>query len=55
MAGNYYPVNAAAYIKDEERAQLSVVVDRSQGAASLESGELEIMVHRRTLRDDARG
>jgi len=53
-AGNYYPVNAATYVRDG-RAQLSVVVDRSQGATSLHSGELELMVHRRTLYDDARG
>ena len=53
-AGNYYPVNAATYIKDDE-AQLSILVDRSQGAASLRNGELELMVHRRTLFDDARG
>ena len=29
VAGNYYPVNAAAYIQDD-RAQFSVMVDRSQ-------------------------
>lgn len=29
VAGNYYPVNAAAYIKDV-KAQLSLLVDRSQ-------------------------
>lgn len=29
VAGNYYPVNAAAYIKDA-KAQLSLLVDRSQ-------------------------
>lgn len=54
VAGNYYPCTAAAFIKDQD-AQLSVVVDRSQGVASLKSGELEFMVHRRTLYDDARG
>lgn len=29
VAGNYYPINAAAYIKDHT-AQLSVIIDRSQ-------------------------
>ena len=29
MAGNYYPVNAAAYLAGED-AQFSVLVDRSQ-------------------------
>lgn len=32
-----------------------MVTDRSQGAASLRSGELEVMVHRRTIADDGRG
>lgn len=54
VAGNYYPVNAAAYIKDTN-AQLTVLVDRSQGGASLADGSLELMVHRRILYDDGRG
>ena len=54
VAGNYYPVNAAAAIKDDE-AQLTVLVDRSQGAGSLTDGELELMVHRRLTQDDSRG
>ncbi len=41
VAGNYYPVNAASYVKDQvSGVQLSVLTDRSQGAASLESGML---------------
>ena len=32
-----------------------VRVDRAQGAASIRDGEIEVMVHRRTLIDDARG
>ena len=32
-----------------------MLTDRAQGGASLASGELEIMVHRRTLVDDWRG
>jgi len=54
VAGNYYPTNAAAYIASPT-AQLSVVVDRSVGSASLAAGELEVMVHRRILADDSRG
>ena len=54
VAGNYYPVNAAAYLRDAG-AQLSVLTDRTQGGASLGSGELELMLHRRILADDARG
>lgn len=54
VAGNYYPMNAAAYIKDDKK-QLSLVTDRSQGVASLHSGEMEVMVQRRGLVDDSRG
>ena len=54
MAGNYYPANAAAFIRDSQ-VQLSLVVDRSVGVASLATGSLEVMVHRRLLADDSRG
>ena len=54
VAGNYYPINAAVAIRDAA-AQLTVLVDRSQGAGSIVDGSLELMVHRRLLQDDARG
>jgi hypothetical protein len=54
VAGNYYPVNAAIYIEDSN-ASLAVLVDRSQGGASLADGSIELMVQRRTLADDHRG
>ncbi|XP_062312069.1 lysosomal alpha-mannosidase [Osmerus eperlanus] len=54
IAGNYYPVNSRAYIKDDSE-QLTVVTDRSQGGASVQDGSLEIMLHRRLLYDDVRG
>ncbi|EFN53834.1 hypothetical protein CHLNCDRAFT_36397 [Chlorella variabilis] len=54
VAGNYYPLTAAMYIQDADR-QLAVLTDRAQGGASLRSGQMEVMVHRRTLTDDARG
>jgi alpha-mannosidase len=54
IAGNYYPITAAAYIQDENM-QLAVLTDRAQGGASLRQGELEFMVHRRNLVDDRRG
>lgn len=53
-AGNYYPLTAAMYIQDGSR-QLTVLTDRAQGGASLHSGQMEVMVHRRTLKDDWRG
>jgi alpha-mannosidase len=34
---------------------MAVVVDRAAGGASLANGSLEVMVHRRTQRDDDRG
>lgn len=54
VAGNYYPVNAAIYLEDDE-ASLAVLVDRSQGGASLSDGSLELMVQRRIVADDGRG
>jgi hypothetical protein len=54
VAGNYYPVNAAIYVEDE-KASLAVLVDRSQGGASLAEGSLELMVQRRIVADDSRG
>jgi hypothetical protein len=54
VAGNYYPATSAAYIKDADW-QLAVTTERAQGVASLRSGEIEFMVHRRNLVDDRRG
>lgn len=54
IAGNYYPINSRAYIKDAKQ-QLTVVTDRSQGVSSIYNGSLEIMLHRRLLYDDVRG
>nr|AYV89059.1 saliva protein-5 [Tetranychus truncatus] len=56
IAGNYYPINSRISLKDEdEDLQLVVLTDRSQGGASLNDGELEIMLHRRLLHDDSLG
>ena len=56
IAGNYYPVNAAIYVEDEE-SSMAVLNDRTQGGASLSPGSIELMVQRRTKADDyqARG
>ncbi|XP_054150682.1 lysosomal alpha-mannosidase [Melozone crissalis] len=54
VAGNYYPVNTRIFIKDQ-KVQLTVLTDRSQGGSSLQDGSLELMVHRRLLHDDSRG
>ena len=56
IAGNYYPVNAMIALEEESgRAQLAVMPDVSQGGSSIHDGELELMVHRRLMRDDNRG
>jgi len=54
VAGNFYPVNAAMSLQDA-LASMAVVVDRSQGGASLHDGALELMVQRRNLADDDKG
>ncbi|GMP29805.1 hypothetical protein CsSME_00004761 [Camellia sinensis var. sinensis] len=54
VAGNYYPVNLGIYIKDES-TELSVLVDRAVGGSSLVDGQIELMLHRRLIHDDARG
>ena len=61
IAGNVYPVNAVALLKDEiappagAPAAFAVLVDSSVGGTSLHEGELQLMVHRRLLKDDGFG
>ncbi|KAJ7971782.1 Alpha-mannosidase [Quillaja saponaria] len=54
VAGNYYPVNLGIYVQDNSM-ELSVLVDRSVGGASLVDGQIELMLHRRLIHDDSRG
>ncbi|XP_053661562.1 lysosomal alpha-mannosidase-like [Anopheles marshallii] len=54
VSGNYYPITAKIAIEDEQ-SRLAVLNDRAQGGSSLVDGQLELMVHRRLLRDDAFG
>lgn len=54
IAGNYYPSVMRLYIEDSD-LRLTVLHDRSHGVASLSDGELEFMLHRRTLMDDGYG
>ncbi|KAK4477288.1 hypothetical protein RD792_016502 [Penstemon davidsonii] len=53
-AGNYYPINLGIYIKDDKK-ELSLLVDRAVGGSSLVDGQIELMLHRRLLRDDGKG
>lgn len=54
VAGNYYPVTAKIVIEDDE-TRFAVLNDRAQGGSSLFDGSIELMVHRRLLKDDAFG
>ncbi|KAJ4843311.1 hypothetical protein Tsubulata_030219 [Turnera subulata] len=54
VAGNYYPLNLGLYTKDG-KSELSVLVDRATGGGSIKDGQVELMLHRRTLFDDSRG
>ena len=50
-AQNYYPVNSKILIGDE-RVELGVLVDRSQGGGSIQDGGVELMVHRSVYRTE---
>jgi len=36
-------------------SRLSVMPDRAQGGASIQEGQIELMIHRRLVADDGRG
>ncbi|XP_039159660.1 alpha-mannosidase [Eucalyptus grandis] len=54
VAGNYYPINLGIFTKDN-KTEFSVLVDRAVGGASIKDGQIELMLHRRILKDDRRG
>nr|XP_049695653.1 lysosomal alpha-mannosidase isoform X2 [Helicoverpa armigera]XP_049695654.1 lysosomal alpha-mannosidase isoform X3 [Helicoverpa armigera]XP_049695656.1 lysosomal alpha-mannosidase isoform X5 [Helicoverpa armigera]XP_049695657.1 lysosomal alpha-mannosidase isoform X2 [Helicoverpa armigera] len=54
ISGNYYPVTNEIYIEGEN-LRLTILPDRSEGGSSLIEGEIELMLHRRLLCDDAFG
>lgn len=56
VSQNYYPVNSRIGIRDvKNNVQVTVLTDRSQGGTSMHDGQIELMVHRRMLYDDAFG
>lgn len=56
VSGNYYPVTSKITIRDEQQhLELAVLNDRAQGGSSLNDGEIELMIHRNCLHDDAFG
>ncbi|XP_075050593.1 epididymis-specific alpha-mannosidase [Mixophyes fleayi] len=46
VARNYYPMVRTAYIEDE-MTRLVILAERSHGVSSQDSGQIEIMLHRR--------
>eukprot|EP00096_Caligus_rogercresseyi_P006017 TRINITY_DN22147_c0_g1_i1.p1 TRINITY_DN22147_c0_g1~~TRINITY_DN22147_c0_g1_i1.p1 ORF type:complete len:951 (-),score=151.90 TRINITY_DN22147_c0_g1_i1:18-2828(-) len=54
VSRNYYPVTSSISV-DDARHRMVVLTDRSQGGTSLQNGQIELMVHRRLLYDDAFG
>ncbi|XP_017076117.2 LOW QUALITY PROTEIN: lysosomal alpha-mannosidase [Drosophila eugracilis] len=54
ISGNYYPVTGQISLQDDEK-RITLLNDRAQGGTSLKDGELELMLHRRLLNDDAFG
>merc|ERR1719291_681528 len=55
VAGNYFPITTALFIKDNN-TQLTILTDASQaGTGCVNDGEIELMVHRALLKDDSRG
>ena len=56
VASNFYPVNTAIVIRDEETGvQFNVLNDRSQAGSSLHNGQIDLMIQRRLYFDDDRG
>ena len=49
-AGNYYPVTTRLELRTEAEEAVTVITDRSQGGGSLHPGEMELMVHRRSVK-----
>lgn len=54
IEGNYFPTTTMAYIEDPN-IRVSLLTNHAQGAASWQSGQLEVMLERRSLYDDSRG
>jgi alpha-mannosidase len=54
VASNFYPLVYHASIGDDQY-QLTIVANTSRGVASMKEGSIEVLVHRRTSKDDRRG
>ncbi|KAH8248600.1 hypothetical protein KR032_001230, partial [Drosophila birchii] len=54
VSGNFYPVTSRIALQDDKK-RLVLLNDRSQGGASLEDGQLEMLLHRRLFFNDGGG
>ena len=45
MTGNYYPVNTRAILIGQNNMQITILTDRTQGAASLDNGQVGFSNH----------
>ncbi|KAL7642572.1 UNVERIFIED_CONTAM: hypothetical protein RMT77_007133 [Armadillidium vulgare] len=56
VSQNYYPVTSRIIISSSDgKVKAAIMNDRAQGGTSLSDGQMELMVHRRLLYDDAFG
>ncbi len=53
LALNFRPVVRSAVVRDE-RAQLTVLTQQPGAVTSSQRGEMQLMVHRRSLQDDSK-
>uniref|UniRef100_H2YSQ6 Alpha-mannosidase n=1 Tax=Ciona savignyi TaxID=51511 RepID=H2YSQ6_CIOSA len=54
LQANFYPMPTMAFIQDD-KSRLTLMTAQPLGAASLKSGELEVILDRRLMQDDNRG
>lgn len=54
ISSNYYPITSRIALQSE-KTRIALLNDRAQGGSSTKDGSLELMLHRRLLRDDAFG
>lgn len=55
LQGNYYPMPSSAFLQCPGGRRFSIHSRQALGVASLNKGELEIMLDRRLIHDDGRG
>ena len=54
VASQYFPITSQTFIRSKTD-QFGLTFDRSAGAASFKSNQIEVMLHRRGMSDDNKG